>query len=98
MEFRWRAHDGPIDSFVKCQGIWTSIAKKPYIFVIFRLCLCVGPDSLPLPPLDPRMLQSRLSRDCLKVYGRMESTKYETCKMLVHILFISCDCNSKTEL
>ena len=41
MAFRWRADDGPtlngwLGSFVIFQGIWTSIAKKPYIFVIFR--------------------------------------------------------------
>ena len=39
MAFRWRADDGPLlldGSFVIVQGIRTSIAKKPYIFVIFQ--------------------------------------------------------------
>ena len=41
-------------SLVNFQGIWHSIAKKPYIFVIFRGAS--GP-SAPLPPLplDPRI-------------------------------------------
>ena len=42
MAFLWRADDGPtlnagwLGSFVIFQGIQTSIAKKPYIFVIFQ--------------------------------------------------------------
>ena len=41
MVFRWRADDGPtlnagFCSFVIFQGIRASIAKKPYVFVIFR--------------------------------------------------------------
>ena len=40
MAFRWRADDGPTVNadwcFVIFQGIHTSIAKKPYILVIFR--------------------------------------------------------------
>ena len=43
------------------QGIWTSIAKKPYIFVIFQ-----GGGPTPLsPPLDPPMkvaVQGKLAR------------------------------------
>ena len=57
MAFRWRADNGPKlnagvvhCSFVIFQGIWTSIANKPYIFMIFQ----GGPD-LPPPPLDPSM-------------------------------------------
>ena len=38
--------------FVIIQGIRTSIAKKPYSFVIFQ---GGGPDPLSPPPLDPRM-------------------------------------------
>ena len=38
-------------SFVILRGIRTSIAKKPFIFVIFS----GGPDPSP-PPLDPRVL------------------------------------------
>ena len=38
-----------LGSFVIFQGIWTSIARKPCIFVIFQGV----PD--PLPPLDPPM-------------------------------------------
>ena len=35
------------------QGIWTSVAKKPYIFVIFQ---GGGGGSGPhIPPLDPRI-------------------------------------------
>ena len=34
------------------QGIRTSIAKKPYVFVIFK----GGPDPMPPPPLDPHLL------------------------------------------
>ena len=57
MTFRWRADDGPtlnaglLGSFVIFQGIRTSIANKPYIFVIFR----GSPDPLSPPPLDPPM-------------------------------------------
>ena len=40
MAFRWQANDGPTFAgsvaFAIFQGIWTCIAKKPYIFVIFR--------------------------------------------------------------
>ena len=44
-----------LGSFMIIQGILTSIAKKPYIFVIFQAGGEV-PDPLPpLPPLDPRM-------------------------------------------
>ena len=39
-----------LGSFVIFQGIRTSIAKKPYIFVIFK----GGPEPLS-PPLDPPM-------------------------------------------
>ena len=37
--FRWRADDGPTlnaSLVALCQGIWTSIAQKPYIDVIFQ--------------------------------------------------------------
>ena len=57
MAFRWRADDGPTlnAGLVHCscvifQGIRTSIAKKPYTFVILG---GMGPD--PCPPLVPRM-------------------------------------------
>ena len=41
-----------LGSFVIFKGIQTSIAKKPFIFVIFQ----GGPDTLsPPPPLDPHM-------------------------------------------
>ena len=37
MAFRWRADDVRwLGSFVVFQRIWTRIAKKPYIFVIFQ--------------------------------------------------------------
>ena len=39
-----------LSSFVIFQGNRTSIARKPYIFVIFQ---GGGPGSLPLTPLDP---------------------------------------------
>ena len=54
MAFRWRADDGRFGSFVIFQWIWDSIAKKPYIFVIFSGG--GGPDPLSPPPLDPRMM------------------------------------------
>ena len=38
--------------YVIFQGIWTSIAKKHYSFVIFQ---GGGPAPCPYPPLDPRM-------------------------------------------
>ena len=49
MVFRWRADDGSTlnAGLVAFQGFWTSIAKKPYIFVIFQRG--GGPD--PLSPL-----------------------------------------------
>ena len=54
MAFRWPADYGPTlnGSFVVFQWIQTSIAKKPYIFVIFQ-----GGVRTPFPllPLDPRM-------------------------------------------
>ena len=50
--FRWRADDGPTFNagLVVCdfKGILTSVAKEPYIFVIFKGG--GGPDPLP-PPL-----------------------------------------------
>ena len=59
--FCWRAGDGTtlnnrLVDFVIFQGIRTSIAKKPNIFVIFQR----GPDPLSTPtppphPLDPHM-------------------------------------------
>ena len=62
MVFRWRADEGPtlnaglIGSFVIGQGIRTTIAKKSYIFVIFR----VGPD--PFPPLWIRTCALKIKR------------------------------------
>ena len=47
MAFHWRADDGCFGSFEIFQGIRTSIAKKPYIFVIFQEG---GPDPLPPTP------------------------------------------------
>ena len=51
MALPWHADNGPtlnsgLVAFVIFQGIRTSIAKKPYIFVIFQ----GGPDLLPPPP------------------------------------------------
>ena len=60
MAFLWRADDGwPyiecwICSFVIFKGIRNSIAKKPYIFVIYQGG-GGGPNPLS-PPLDPPML------------------------------------------
>ena len=58
MAFRWRADDGLkieclLGSFVIFQGIQTSIAKKPFISVIFQGV--GGLDHLSPPPLDPHM-------------------------------------------
>ena len=56
MAFHWRADDGPTlnAGLVAAifQGIRTSIARKPYIFVIFQGGGGFGP---PVPPLDPHM-------------------------------------------
>ena len=46
-------------AFVIFQWIWTSIAKKTYIFIFFREGpdpLSSPPPPLPPPPLGPRML------------------------------------------
>ena len=65
--FRWRAYDGPtLNAGLVLQGIRTSIAKKPYIFVIFQ-CVGRGPDPCPPPPhLDPPMKTSQhtLAKTC----------------------------------
>ena len=57
--FRWRADDGPTlnaGSATLCffQGIWTRIAKKPYILWFFSEGS--GP---PVPPLDPHVSKLR---------------------------------------
>ena len=52
MAVRWHDDDGPTlhaDLETDFQGIRISIAKKPYIFVVFQ----GGQD--PVPPLDPRV-------------------------------------------
>ena len=47
MAFRWRADGGPtLNASLVIQGICTSIAKTPYIFVIFP-----GGIQTPAPPL-----------------------------------------------
>ena len=47
--FRWRADGGPtLNASLVFQGIQTSIAKKPYIFVIFQGGGCPDPLSTPL--------------------------------------------------
>ena len=55
MAFYWRTDGGPtlnvgFGSCVVLPRIRTSIAKKPYIFVIFQ-----GGSGPPVPPLDPHM-------------------------------------------
>ena len=42
MEFRWPADDGPTLNAGLVAGIRSSIAKKPYIFVIFQVCVWGG--------------------------------------------------------
>ena len=57
MAFRWRADDGPTlnaSLVALCQGIRTSIAQKPYIFVIFQ----GGPDPRVPPPPGPVLLRT----------------------------------------
>ena len=50
MAFRWRANDGhTFNAGLDFQYIWTTIGKKPYIFVIFQGG--GGLDPLPPPPL-----------------------------------------------
>ena len=57
--FKWRSAGVPIKAqhlnakMCDFKGIQTSIAKKPYKFVIFQRGS--GPPALPPPPLDPRM-------------------------------------------
>ena len=55
MAFRWRADDGPTlnAGLVPFQEILTSIAKIPYIFVIFQRGDRSGS---PAPHLDPPMM------------------------------------------
>ena len=65
MTFRWRADNGPFRSSVTSQGIRTSMAKEPYIFVIFQ-----GAGILvPCPPL--------WIRACMKVL--MMFVSYAVC-------------------
>ena len=64
MAFRWRADNDPslnVDLVaLSFSGIRTSIAKKPYDFVIFQ-----GGGSRPIvPPLDPPMFASSLVLIC----------------------------------
>ena len=60
MAFRWCADDGPTlkvslaGQLCGFQGIQTSIAKKPYIFVIFQ-GVGGGGVRTPVPPLDLNM-------------------------------------------
>ena len=62
MAFRWRADDGPtLNAGLVFHGIWTSNAKKPYIFVIFQ-----GGHRPPVPPLDPGMSKPDSSKYLLK--------------------------------
>ena len=59
MAFRWRAYDGQTLNAglvaVIFYGIWTSIAKKPYIFVIFQ---SVGGVRTPCPPSGSAHVQN----------------------------------------
>ena len=55
MAFCWQADDGPtLNTGLVFQGIRTSIAKKPYIFVIFQGGGGGGLDPMSPPP-DPHM-------------------------------------------
>ena len=56
MAFRWRPDDDWLGSFDFFQGIRTTIAKKPFIFVIF---MGGGGSVPPVPPMDPLRLSSR---------------------------------------
>ena len=53
-----------LESFVIFQRTRTSIAKKPYIFVIFQ----GGPDSLSPPPLDPPMIYTHKKLKRLELF------------------------------
>ena len=74
MAFGWRADDDPTlnAGLVAAifQGIWTCIARKPYIFVIFQGC----PDPLS-PPLDPRelMLWTNHKYTCINLLKRKQT-------------------------
>ena len=54
MAFRW------LGSFVIFQGIWTGIAKKPHIFVIFQGGRGGGPDPLYPSTQDSRKTSSMI--------------------------------------
>ena len=68
MTFRWWAGNGlSLNAGLAAlcfYGIRTSIAKKPYIFVIFQ----GEPDPLP-PPLDPPML-TKVNVNDVNLYQR----------------------------
>ena len=58
------------------QWIRTSIAKEPYSFVFFPVG---GPDPLPPPPLDPRMVSTKLRRLMRRKHAHWRANfKYET--------------------
>ena len=75
MVFHWRADDGPtLNAGLVFQGFQTSIAKKPYIFVIFQ----GGTDPLSLP-LDPLMNpKDRFSQVEAQVLDRRKVTNLQT--------------------
>ena len=70
LPFKWPDIECWLGSFVIFQGIRTTIAKKSYIFVIFKGV--GGPDCLSPPPLDPLMN---------KVKGSKEVNEYDICEM-----------------
>ena len=58
-----------LGSFLILQGIRASIAKEPYIFVIFQW----GPDPLSPPSLDQRMMSPFWIRSCKLILDRSKT-------------------------
>ena len=95
MAFRWCAHDVPTlnASFVIFEGIGTSIAKKPYILVIFR----GGGGGLVL--LSPPPLWIRACGNSLNENDEAGCLFVLYCQGLAYDsgIFLSCSLCSKTE-
>ena len=62
MAFPWPNIEYWLGSFEIFQWIWTSIAKKPNSFMIF-LGGEGGGDTVPRPPLDPRVVETILDKN-----------------------------------
>ena len=82
MVFHWRADDDPtLNAGLVFQGFWTSIAKKPYIFVIFQGGGGPDPQSLPLerPCID---VASNQVLHCLQSKNNLPSKLFNVSKLM----------------